>query len=290
MRKLSSSSSKNGEIDETIGGATTANGTNSTEPEEGETAADPEALANLKAKILFYQERGSMSDAELAELDTEFNEVMGMTIEDFLVEIAATEDLLTGDDKALVEFLRTEYELDALKAKVLSYLAFGFISDPDYEALDKQFDDVMGLTIAEFLTKIEPDLNQLTTSDKQIVYFLRSEYEKRKPTSSPTTLIPPTSKPTSFPTSSTDPTYTPSKTPTMAPTRGPTYGPTAEPTSEPTPVPSNGPTTGPTFLPSSGPAPLPTNSMYPHLDYVGDWVMDYYELGECQGGKPLRYQ
>jgi hypothetical protein len=129
--------------------------------------------------MLSYQAKGSISDSELDELDREFEEVMGMTIQQFLVQIAANEDLLNDDDKQLVEFLRSEYEVDALKAKVLSYQAKGYISDYEFEELDREFEEVMGLTIEEFLLEIAADEDWLNADDKQLVEFLRSEYEDK---------------------------------------------------------------------------------------------------------------
>jgi hypothetical protein len=41
-----------------------------------------------------YQAKGSISDSELDELDREFEGVMGMTIQQFLLEIAADEGRL----------------------------------------------------------------------------------------------------------------------------------------------------------------------------------------------------
>jgi hypothetical protein len=148
------------------------------DPNEAQTA-DENSLEELKSKMLSYQAKGSISDSELDELDREFEEVMGMTIQQFLVQIAANEDLLNDDDKQLVEFLRSEYEVDALKAKVLSYQAKGYISDYEFEELDREFEEVMGLTIEEFLLEIAADEDWLNADDKQLVEFLRSEYEDK---------------------------------------------------------------------------------------------------------------
>jgi hypothetical protein len=78
--------------------------------------ADENKLEELKAKMLSYEAIGSMSNSELEELDKEFEEVVGMTIEEFLVETATEEDLMNADDKQIMEFLRSEYEDDSTPA------------------------------------------------------------------------------------------------------------------------------------------------------------------------------
>jgi hypothetical protein len=191
------------------------------------TATGENELEELKAKMRAYVVTGSMSDSELKEMDKEFEEVVGITIEDFLAETATEEDLLNVGDKRIMEFLRSEYEDDGT-----------------------------------------------TTVYEEELYVATEE----------TTSEPPTSAPSNGATSEQ----------TLATTIGDLQSATEGPILAGTPTPTNGPTSTSTgdddgddnFNIDEYTYVDDTEIVGPlNLTFVGDRVMAYYELEECQGGK-----